>query len=84
MESGSGAWHCSYDLWILRYLYISLGDAPRLAATSILIFTIVALWHDSNPRFWAWGWLAVLFILLDVVVRETLQPSLLVDRWWYH
>jgi D-alanyl-lipoteichoic acid acyltransferase DltB (MBOAT superfamily) len=70
------AWHRSYNLWIVRYLYIPLGGARRLAATSILIFTFVALWHDLSPRLLAWGWLAALFILPEVVARKTFPQSL--------
>ena len=74
------AWHRSYNLWIVRYLYIPLGGARRLAATSVLIFTFVALWHDLSPRLLAWGWLAALFILPEVVARKTLPASLVRAR----
>jgi D-alanyl-lipoteichoic acid acyltransferase DltB (MBOAT superfamily) len=29
------AWHRSYNVWIVRYLYIPLGGPRRLATTSI-------------------------------------------------
>ncbi|KAI9453325.1 MBOAT, membrane-bound O-acyltransferase family-domain-containing protein [Lactarius psammicola] len=77
------AWHRSYNLWIVRYLYIPLGGTRRLAATSILVFTFVALWHDLSPRLLAWGWLAALFILPEVAARKALPPSLFGDEWWY-
>jgi len=70
------SWHRSYNLWIVRYLYVPLGGTHRLAATSILIFTFVALWHDLSPRLLAWGWLAALFILPEVMARKVLPPSL--------
>jgi protein-cysteine N-palmitoyltransferase HHAT len=70
------AWHRSYNLWIVRYLYIPLGGTHRLVATSMLIFTFVALWHDLSPRLLAWGWLAAIFILPEVMARRTLPPSL--------
>jgi D-alanyl-lipoteichoic acid acyltransferase DltB (MBOAT superfamily) len=70
------SWHRSYNLWIVRYLYIPLGGTHRLAATSILIFTFVALWHDLSPRLLAWGWLAALFILPEVMARRVLPSSL--------
>jgi len=70
------AWHRSYNLWIVRYLYIPLGGTRRLAATSVLVFTFVALWHDLSPRLLAWGWLAALFILPEVTARKALPPSL--------
>ena len=70
------SWHRSYNLWIVRYLYIPLGGTHRLAATSILIFTFVALWHDLSPRLLAWGWLAAIFILPEVMARRVLPPSM--------
>jgi protein-cysteine N-palmitoyltransferase HHAT len=70
------AWHRSYNLWIVRYLYIPLGGAHRLVATSMLIFTFVALWHDLSPKLLAWGWLAAIVILPEVMARKTLPPSL--------
>lgn len=77
------AWHRSYNLWIVRYLYVPLGGTRRLAATSILVFTFVALWHDLSPRLLAWGWLAALFILPEVAARKALPSSLFGDKWWY-
>ena len=69
------SWHRSYNLWIVRYLYVPLGGTHRLVATSVLIFTFVALWHDLSPRLLAWGWLAALFILPEVMARRALPPS---------
>ncbi|KAH9991748.1 MBOAT-domain-containing protein [Russula vinacea] len=77
------SWHRSYNLWIVRYLYVPLGGTHRLVATSVLIFTFVALWHDLSPRLLAWGWLAALFILPEVMARRALPPSTFGERWWY-
>ncbi|KAH9043958.1 MBOAT, membrane-bound O-acyltransferase family-domain-containing protein [Lactarius pseudohatsudake] len=77
------AWHRSYNLWIVRYLYIPLGGTKRLAATSIVVFTFVALWHDLSTRLLAWGWLAALFILPEVAAKKAFPPSLFGDKWWY-
>ncbi|KAI0293499.1 MBOAT, membrane-bound O-acyltransferase family-domain-containing protein [Multifurca ochricompacta] len=77
------AWHRSYNLWIVRYLYIPLGGTRRLAATSVLIFTFVALWHDLSPRLLAWGWLAALFILPEQGAKYIFFVAQFGDRWWY-
>ena len=37
------AWHRSYNLWIVRYIYVPLGGARNRVAASVLIFTFVAL-----------------------------------------
>jgi D-alanyl-lipoteichoic acid acyltransferase DltB (MBOAT superfamily) len=70
------SWHRSYNLWIVRYIYIPLGGTHRLAATSILVFTFVALWHDVSLRLLAWGWLAAIVILPEVMARKALPASL--------
>jgi protein-cysteine N-palmitoyltransferase HHAT len=70
------SWHRSYNLWIVRYIYIPLGGTHRLAATSILVFTFVALWHDVSMRLLAWGWLAAIVILPEVMARKALPASL--------
>jgi len=67
----------------MRYLSIPLGGTRRLAATSILMFTFFALWHDSNPR--ASGvWLARGAVHPTGGRRKkTLPSSLFGNRWWY-
>ncbi|KAH9029882.1 hypothetical protein EDB85DRAFT_2074429 [Lactarius pseudohatsudake] len=52
-----------------------LLPARRPAATSILVFTFVALCHDLSPRLSAWGWLAALFILPEVAARKSFPPG---------
>jgi len=77
------SWHRSFNLWIVRYIYIPLGGMHRLVATSVLIFTFVALWHDLSPRLLAWGWLVALFILPEVMARKAFPPSMFGEKWWY-
>ena len=56
--------------------YVPLSGTHRLAATSALIFIFVALWHDLSPRLLGWGWLAVLFILPEIMAGKALPPSM--------
>ncbi|KAH7884850.1 MBOAT, membrane-bound O-acyltransferase family-domain-containing protein [Phlebopus sp. FC_14] len=51
------SWHRSYNLWIVRYIYIPLGGTKNVVATTVLVFSFVALWHDLSFRLLAWGWL---------------------------
>jgi D-alanyl-lipoteichoic acid acyltransferase DltB (MBOAT superfamily) len=67
------AWHRSYNLWIVRYIYIPLGGANRVIPTTLLVFTFVALWHDLSMKLLAWGWLVSLFVLPEIAAR-TLFP----------
>ncbi|KAH9948606.1 MBOAT-domain-containing protein [Amylocystis lapponica] len=77
------SWHRSYNLWIVRYIYIPLGGTQSVAFTSVLIFSFVALWHDLSFRLLAWGWLVSLFILPELAARYVLHPDNFGDRAWY-
>lgn len=71
-------WHRSFNRWIVRYIYIPLGDsgAPgthvylgkaRAILNFLIVFTFVALWHDINLKLLMWGWLITLFVLPEVL-----------------
>ncbi|KAI8472541.1 MAG: MBOAT, membrane-bound O-acyltransferase family-domain-containing protein [Monoraphidium minutum] len=55
-------WHSSYNLWLVRYMYIPLGGARWRLLNVWPIFTFVALWHDVEPRMLSWAWLMALII----------------------
>ncbi|KAI0050527.1 MBOAT-domain-containing protein [Auriscalpium vulgare] len=77
------SWHRSYNLWVVRYIYIPLGGTKHLAVSSLLVFTFVALWHDLSFRLLAWGWLVTLFILPEITARKLLPPSKFGGHVWY-
>ncbi|KAF9055356.1 MBOAT-domain-containing protein [Hymenopellis radicata] len=51
-------WHRSYNLWVIKYIYIPLGGNEHPWRNMVLVFTFVALWHDLEARLLAWGWLS--------------------------
>ncbi|EKM48095.1 uncharacterized protein PHACADRAFT_266551, partial [Phanerochaete carnosa HHB-10118-sp] len=69
------SWHRSYNLWIVRYIYIPLGGTKNLKFTTVLVFSFVALWHDLSFRLLAWGWLVSLFILPEIAARYFLTEK---------
>jgi len=77
------SWHRSYNLWIVRYIYIPLGGTKNVAFTTVLVFSFVALWHDLSFRLLAWGWLVSLFILPELAGRYFLSPSKYGKTGWY-
>ncbi|KAG5643093.1 hypothetical protein DXG03_001589 [Asterophora parasitica] len=77
------SWHRSYNLWIIRYIYIPLGGSRRLILNTTLVFTFVALWHDLTFRLLAWGWLVSLFILPEIIATYLLPASKYGTQWWY-
>ncbi|SPO24530.1 probable GUP1 - Multimembrane-spanning protein essential for proton symport of glycerol [Ustilago trichophora] len=77
------SWHRSYNLWIVRYIYVPLGGSRNQIPSTLLVFTFVALWHDLSLKLLAWGWLITFFIVPEVVARKTLPYSKYGDRWWF-
>lgn len=69
------SWHRSYNLWIVRYIYIPVGGSKRIVLATLLVFTFVALWHDLSFRLLAWGWLVSLFILPELAGRALVPAS---------
>ncbi|KAJ1821330.1 glycerol transporter [Coemansia sp. RSA 2599] len=56
-------WHCSYNRWLVRYVYIPLGGRRTSVWNTFVIFTFVALWHDLTMRLLQWAWLIALLFL---------------------
>lgn len=77
------SWHRSYNLWIVRYIYIPLGGAKNVALTTVLVFSFVALWHDLSFRLLAWGWLVSFFILPELLARYLLPQTKYGQFSWY-
>lgn len=77
------SWHRSYNLWIVRYIYIPLGGTKNALFTTVLVFSFVALWHDLSFKLLAWGWLVSLFIIPEIAARAALPPSKFASAPWY-
>lgn len=63
------SWHRSFNLWILRYLYIPLGGRNTSNWNIFPIFAFVAIWHDVNWQLLAWGCLIPLIILPEILTN---------------
>lgn len=77
------SWHRSYNLWIVRYIYVPLGGSRNQIPSTLLVFTFVALWHDLSLKLLAWGWLITFFIVPEIVARKLCPYSQYGDRWWF-
>ncbi|BGP57550.1 glycerol transporter [Rhodotorula sphaerocarpa] len=77
------AWHRSYNLWIVRYLYIPLGGSARPLLATLGVFTFVALWHDLRLRLLVWGWGITLFVVPEMAARSLVPASKYSTRPWY-
>ncbi|KAE9411626.1 MBOAT-domain-containing protein [Gymnopus androsaceus JB14] len=77
------SWHRSYNLWLIRYIYVPLGGMKNVFLNSVLVYTFVALWHDITFKLLAWGWLVSLFILPEMLARYFLPSSRYSSASWY-
>ncbi|KAJ7368674.1 MBOAT, membrane-bound O-acyltransferase family-domain-containing protein [Mycena albidolilacea] len=77
------SWHRSYNLWLIRYIYVPVGGGHNPLLNTLLVFTFVALWHDLTFRLLAWGWLISLFIVPELVARYVLPEAKYGHEPWY-
>ncbi|GAA5974348.1 hypothetical protein JCM11641_006751 [Rhodosporidiobolus odoratus] len=77
------SWHRSYNLWVIRYLYIPLGGSSRPLLATLGVFTFVALWHDLQLRLLVWGWGITLFIVPEMVCKKVVSYDKYGSRPWY-
>ncbi|KAF8947381.1 glycerol transporter [Haplosporangium gracile] len=69
------SWHKSFNLWIIRYIYVPLGGTRYAMYNIWVVFTFVAIWHDINLKLLAWGWLISLFILPEIVAGRVFSKQ---------
>ncbi|WVO15491.1 hypothetical protein L204_103149 [Cryptococcus depauperatus] len=77
------SWHRSYNLWIVRYIYVPIGGSKNVIAATVLSFTFVALWHDLSLKLLAWGWLVSLFIVPEILARRIFTAEKYGSYSWY-
>ncbi|KAF9429700.1 glycerol transporter, partial [Entomortierella beljakovae] len=64
------SWHKSFNLWLIRYVYIPMGGTRYAMYNIWIVFTFVAVWHDIQLKLLAWGWLISLFILPEIIAGK--------------
>ena len=69
------SWHRSYNLWIVRYIYVPVGGGKNKIVATLLVFTFVALWHDLSLKLLTWGWLVTFFIVPELVCRAVISEK---------
>ncbi|TFK18771.1 glycerol transporter [Coprinopsis marcescibilis] len=77
------SWHRSYNLWLIRYIYVPLGGSKNVIFNTLLVFSFVALWHDLQFRLLAWGWLISVFIIPELLAAHLLPKSKFGKKSWY-
>ncbi|KIY74160.1 MBOAT-domain-containing protein [Cylindrobasidium torrendii FP15055 ss-10] len=75
-------WHRSYNLWVIKYIYVPLGGREHPWRNMLAVFTFVALWHDLEARLLAWGWMVSFFVIPELIFTPIIKriPSPLWQR----
>jgi D-alanyl-lipoteichoic acid acyltransferase DltB (MBOAT superfamily) len=66
-------WHSSFNVWLVRYVYIPLGGSksPGMKLlNTIIVFLFVAVWHDTEWRYIHWAWIVLAAIAPELVSRH--------------
>ena len=62
-------WHRSYNIWLIRYMYIPLGGKRFKFINTLVIFSFVALWHDLKLHLLIWAWVIYFSIVPEIVIK---------------
>jgi D-alanyl-lipoteichoic acid acyltransferase DltB (MBOAT superfamily) len=77
-------WHISLSSWFRDYVYIPLGGnkvgVSRRYLNLLITFVISGLWHGANWTFLVWGGLHGLYLIIENVLKNNKNKSLLVKH----
>ena len=79
-------WHRSYNIWIIRYIYVPLGGKEKKLINSFIIFTFVALWHDLRLNLLLWAWGIYICLIPEIIIKSYFardNMQYLNDKIWF-
>ena len=68
-------WHASFNMWIIRYMYVPLGGTKRKALVIFPIFAFIALWHDIKMQLFLWAFIMAFAMVPELVVMSKSTSS---------
>ncbi|WFD32548.1 glycerol transporter [Malassezia sp. CBS 17886] len=77
------SWHRSFNLWVVRYIYVPIGGSRNLLPAVLLVFSFVAVWHDLSFTLLTWAWLITLFVAPELIATYLLPISVYGTRPWF-
>ena len=63
-------WHRSYNVWLIRYMYIPLGGSKTKLLNTFIIFSFVALWHDLKFNLLLWAWCIYASLIPEIIIKS--------------
>ncbi|KPA82911.1 hypothetical protein ABB37_02665 [Leptomonas pyrrhocoris] len=61
-------WHASFNLWLVRYMYIPMGGSRTKFLSIFPIFFFIAIWHDIEMRLLFWALFICIGFVPEIVV----------------
>ena len=79
-------WHRSYNIWLIRYIYVPLGGKNKKLLNSFIIFSFVALWHDLRLNLLLWAWFIYICLIPEIIIKNYFAKEnmqYLNDKIWF-
>ena len=61
-------WHASFNVWIIRYMYIPLGGNKSRMLSIFPIFMFIAIWHDIEMNLFFWALIMCLAFIPEILI----------------
>ena len=77
-------WHRSYNIWLIRYMYIPLGGKEKKILNTFIIFSFVALWHDLKFNLLLWAWCIYISLIPEIIIKKHFEAKQYLNNYiWY-
>ena len=77
-------WHRSYNIWLIRYMYIPLGGKQKKLLNTFIIFSFVALWHDLKFNLLLWAWCIYISLIPEIIIKNYFEKRLYLNNYiWF-
>lgn len=78
-------WHASFNVWIVRYMYIPMGGNKTKAVSIWIIFGFIAIWHDVELHLLTWAFVMCSTLIFEAAVKGFITSKKIVNpskrRW---
>ena len=79
-------WHRSFNIWLIRYMYIPMGGSKMKFINTFVIFSFVALWHEIKWHLLIWAWTIYLTLIPEMLIKRYFNKKerlYLTDYFWF-
>ena len=63
-------WHRSFNVWLIRYMYIPMGGSKYKFLNTFVIFSFVALWHEFKLHLLIWAWTIYATLIPEIIIKR--------------